>query len=352
MSPITKSGMCAGLAFSILLLAAGCSDPKNEIFNVDTGKHTIAWLPGGHSLAITVGTTSVGAPVYSTEQCTECHSVDLSGGISSVSCTSCHLGGPTTVHPLTWDPIYLTHGPSVSTGVTGTALCANQYCHGTALTGVANSGPSCDKNAGIGGCHSIPYDPLTVTCGACHRIPPNGTTFPNLAGKHGKHATSNTISCDVCHNGASGYVGDHRNDVINFNFLAAYNPKSGGTPSFNTATKTCSNMSCHGAQITPSWYIGSLDVNTQCLSCHAQGQNEYNSYFSGEHVTHVGEGIACTECHDTGKLAAVHFNDLNTTAITEAWTTLRDSVNYTVTGFRSGTCTINCHGEDHISRGW
>ena len=324
MSPITKSGICAVLAFSIVLLAAGCGDPRSSVFDPDRGRHKTAWLPGEHSLAVTVGTTSVGAPVYSTEQCVECHGADLSGGISGVSCTTCHLGGPTAVHPSTWDPLYLTHGPSVSTGVTGIALCANQYCHGTSLQGVTNSGPSCTS------CHSIPYDPLTVTCGACHRIPPDGTTFPNLAGKHARHATSNKTSCDICHNGASAYVGDHHNNVINFNFLAAYVPKTGTTPSFNASAKTCANISCHGGQTTPPWYTGSLNVNTQCTSCHAVGTVQYNSASSGEHDKHVnGESIACVTCHDTASLAVNHFTRLDTSTMEgPASATLRTQTRY------------------------
>lgn len=353
MSPITKSEICAVLVFSIILLVAGCSDSKNNIFDPDSGQHKTAWLPGEHSLAVTIGTTSVGAPIYSTEQCTECHNADLSGGISGVSCTSCHLGGPTAVHPLTWDPIYLTHGPSVSTGVTGTTLCANQYCHGTTLTGVANSGPSCDKNAGIGGCHDLPYNSASVICGACHRIPPDGTKFPNLAGKHGKHATSIKTSCDICHNGASGYIGDHSNNVINFSFLAAYTPKTGLTPSFDTTVKTCSNTSCHGGQTTPSWYTGSIDVTTQCGSCHSYGTSQYNSYISGRHYLHVvdqNDGpqpkLFCTDCHDTTLLAVNHFTALSTSVMEgPAGQTIKSSVQY-----NGGSCANSCH--DGVSFSW
>jgi predicted CxxxxCH...CXXCH cytochrome family protein len=230
----------------------------------------------------------------------------------------------------------------VSSGATGTALCANQYCHGASLTGVANSGPSCDKNTGTGGCHSIPYDPLTVICGACHRVPPDGAAFPNLAGKHAKHATSNKTSCDICHNGASSYVGDHSNGVIDFSFLAAYTPATGLTPTFNPSAKTCSNISCHGGQTTPSWYAGAIDVNTQCGLCHVAGpfagSPQYNSYYSGHHSSHLGLGAICTDCHDTTNLTVVHFNDLNTPAMTQANQTILDALNYD--GY---SCQFTCH---------
>jgi len=333
MSSIIKSTSCAVVAL-VLLIAAGCGDPKSSSFDPDRGKHKTAWMPGGHSLAVTIATTSTGARLYSTDACSECHGADLSGGIANVSCSKCHLGGPTSVHPSTWDPLYLTHGPSVSTGATGTALCANQYCHGTGLQGVAGSGPSCTS------CHSMPFDPLTLSCDACHRIPPDGSKFPNLAGKHAKHATSNKISCDICHDGASAYVGDHHNNVINFSFLAAYTPKTLLTPSFNTTTKTCANMSCHGGQTTPSWYTGSITVNSQCSSCHALGTTQYNSYNSGHHAFHLdpGLGAVCLDCHDTTKLAAVHFNDLNTPAMNQGSQTLLTTLNY-----NGSYCSFRCH---------
>jgi predicted CxxxxCH...CXXCH cytochrome family protein len=308
----------------------------------------------------------MGAPVYSTDACVECHGADLSGGISNVSCTACHLGGPTSVHPGTWDPIYLNHGPSVSSGATPTSACSNALCHGTSLQGVADSGPSCTS------CHSMPFDAATVICGACHSIPPDGTKFPDLAGKHAKHAATNTTSCDVCHSGASAYVGDHHNDVINFSFPAAYLPKSGGTPTFDSAAKTCTNISCHGGPrtqtqtqaasgqstlvTTPNWYTGTIDVATQCTACHVYGAIENNSYSSGDHYLHVwepGNGpepkLGCTICHDPAKLASAHFTSLGTPQLEgPASATLRSSLNYS-----GGSCNPDagnmsgCHGGEN-----
>src|SRR5512147_1678398 len=71
-----------------------------------------------------------------------CHGASLDGVADSVpACTSCHLGGPAKVHPADWIPPVSMHGPYVKLNTT--SACANQYCHGLSLTGVANSGPSC-----------------------------------------------------------------------------------------------------------------------------------------------------------------------------------------------------------------
>jgi hypothetical protein len=173
-------------------------------------------------------------------------------------------GGPAAVHPADWDPIFSTHGPYVNTAPTGTAACANQYCHGTSLAGVPDSGPSCTS------CHGLPFDPASVTCGACHRIPPAGTQTPNRAGSHAIHtAMTGTIqaSCDACHIGASAYVGDHSNGAINVSFLTAYNAKA--TATYNAGGSPARRELPRG-QTSPNWINGTLDVNS-CTSCHVVG---------------------------------------------------------------------------------
>ena len=345
MSPITKSGMCAVLAFSIMVLAAGCGDPKSSVFDPDRGKHKTAWMPGGHAAAASSGTSTNGNAIPATAACVECHGTDLTGGISGVSCTACHIGGPTAIHPATWVPIVLTHGPSVSNGTTTSAQCANQYCHGATLAGVDSSGPSCSH------CHTWPFTPGSVVCGSCHDIPPAGTRYPNMAGRHGVHTaitgTSGT-SCSPCHSGSDGASGTvmHYDTIIDIAFLAAYNAKTGAA-SYNATTLVCSNVSCHGGQQTPNWTSGGIDVNTQCTSCHTYGtssQNpQYNSYYSGEHNKHVNqERIACSNCHDTTKLATVHFNDLNTAAMNQAAATLGNQIQ----SYSGGSCNPRCHGNE------
>jgi len=156
----------------------------------------------------------------------------------------------------------------------------------------------------------MPFNPATVTCGACHRIPPDGTRFPNLAGKHSKPATSSTATCDICHNGARFSVGKHTtNGSVNVSFLTPiYTPKTGLTPTVNTTAKTCANISCHGGQTTPSWYTGPININTPCTFCHTVGTAQYNGASSGEHDKHENGGnIACCTCHDTNSACREPF---------------------------------------------
>ncbi|MCX5899391.1 MAG: hypothetical protein NTX06_01420, partial [Proteobacteria bacterium] len=62
----------------------------------------------------------------------------------------------------------------------------------------------------------------------------------------------------------------------------------------------------------------------------------------------VDKNIACTECHDTAKLATLHFNDLSTTAMPDAPFTLRDDIHY-----NGSSCSLTCHigNEQHDAEG-
>lgn len=332
------------ILMGLLLLGGACSDARTGIggFNPDNGRHQAGWVPADHATTV----SAAASPEAGSAACAECHGADLGGGISGVSCSICHLGGPYAVHPSTWTLLYKDHGPYADAN--GMNACANQYCHGANLEGVQNSGPSCTY------CHSIPYDPSTLICAACHRIPPDGTSYPNVAGRHAVHATSDTTTCSICHNGAGGMTTNsyHENGVGDVFFQSAYKAKSGAA-SYNSAAYTCANVICHGGQATPNWLTGTIDVNTQCSSCHASGTSQYNSYNSGHHTFHLGEvGAVCTDCHDTTKLASVHFVNLSSTTMTGAYLTLKSALNYTGTGTGTGTCTINCHGENHDRRSW
>lgn len=272
--------------------------------------------------------------------CKKCHGADYLGGGSHTACKSCHMENETKVHQLNWYPdVQLNH--RAYAGTNGTTSCSNASCHGTNLTGVALSGPSCST------CHSWPFS--SASCGTCHDIPPAGTAFPNVAGRHSAHtALSANIVCATCHEGAGSGTALHSNNVADVIIGTAYNAKSGAA-SFNATADTCSNVSCHGGQTTPVWLTGAINVNTQCASCHASGTAQYNNYNSGEHSKHVSR-FACTVCHDTAKLAANHFTGLGTTAMEgPASATIVNAVNYN--GASCNPSAGNLSG-CHSSRTW
>jgi len=327
MSPVTKSLMAVIMLLAGLALLAGCGSEKNEDTPTFEGdQHSTDWLPAGHMVVAR----------HNQAVCAECHGSDYGGGISGVSCTSCHLGGVNSVHPISWGTgtqIDLNHAPYVMSN--GATACANIYCHGANLNGV--TGPACSS------CH-LGGSPVTATgCTSCHGKPPSGMLAPNRSGAHAAHnALPNVINvCDTCHSNAGTGTLNHDNGVVDLAFLNAYNAKGG--VAVRNADGTCSNISCHGGQTTPGWSSGtSIDIATQCTLCHTYGTAAFNSFLSGKHAYHVDtEGIDCVTCHDTSKLglSSNHFKYLDTAVIEgPASATLNSTLHYS-----GGSCSPGCH---------
>lgn len=124
---------CALIVVSLMVSACGGSDATTT-FDPETSFHPPDWLPAQHMFE--AGENS--------DSCRECHGDDLvSAGISGVSCDTCHLGGPFSVHPAEWgENAEEEHGNYVVQN--GTNSCRNVWCHGAQLEGVQESGPGCD----------------------------------------------------------------------------------------------------------------------------------------------------------------------------------------------------------------
>ena len=179
-------------------------------------------------------------------------------------------------------------------------------------------------------------DPYAGACDSCHGQPPTGSTFPDTAGSHGVHTTLNGVAnnCATCHTGAA------HNDLIDRGIATAWNAKSGSAT--GNSNGTCSSISCHGGSTTPNWDGGSINVDTQCSSCHSYGTSQYNGYSSGEHNKHVRDkGFSCSTCHDTNRLRNGHFTNLETRTFEQAPSaTIKSSLSYS-----GGRCaTVSCHG--------
>jgi predicted CxxxxCH...CXXCH cytochrome family protein len=280
MSYIKKMGLSILGVLSLIAMLIGCSDPNAQatIFNPDTGKHITDWA-------------AIHGSYYVSQdgQCNNCHGTRLQGGISSVGCFT------------------------------------NSSCHAT-----------------------------VISCGTCHGDPPSGHAFPNTAGAHGVHTalslSNPNLLCVDCHSGAGSGTPNHMNYVTEVAFsagmLSVYKARSGAI-AYDSTTQTCAKISCHGGITTPNWPAGSIDTSSQCTSCHTYGTSsgspEYNSYYSGEHDKHVNEeGIGCTQCHDTLRLAVNHFTNLDTATMEgPASATMLNSLQYL-----SNSCNPDCHGSE------
>jgi predicted CxxxxCH...CXXCH cytochrome family protein len=241
--------------------------------------------------------------------------------------------------------------------VTGTFAGACGTCHDLAAP-TTKAGPACDT------CHAA-GSPLTATnCTSCHAGPPDGgapagAAYPNIAGAHGTHialdGAGSPVSCNTCHTGLGSRTLEHYNRAKSrvapgdAAFTATYDAETGASAFDNSAALSCSNVSCHGGQATPNWQTGTLDVNTQCTSCHALGTAQFNSYVSGDHNQSAHRLFQCTVCHNTAALAVNHFTGLSTPAMEGpasatigGGTTQIPAGNYVPA---TGSCTPSCHGD-------
>lgn len=361
----------------------GCGKANDQAPALDsTGNHPAGWRTG-HRIAYRQ------AP----DRCRECHGINLEGGLAKVDCFNqaglgqCHAGGHgprSIIHAVPFtDPAL--HGAMARKDLT---IC--QDCHGTAggagsnpvfnlvyaslpagcvSSGCHNQNPGLahpkpwNSHAAAGNqanacslCHGANFGggngpacsschkqlaagtiPSSGQCVSCHGNPPNGAVVPNIAGSHAVHLALPELhdNCAVCHSG--GGIGSSVHQVYNSSrspvvgILPAFSAKT-GTASFNASASTCANIKCHGGQTTPAWG-GSFSFG--CLSCHAAGTAQYNSYNSGKHLDHIANGLACSDCHDSVKLAAGHFSNLSSATINQAASgTLRSYLQYS-----QPTCT-------------
>lgn len=318
--------------------------------------------------------------------CYECHEVSaphpsswrtgdtyfhttVAGGNASV-CAFCHTGGENSPVPAPSPPApggtppgcfnsTLCHGGVVAhpvpfldpahLGVDQAEFnsnCAN--CHAVSGTSPVASAPVCFS------CHTA-GSPLTLpVCTSCHDAPPAGAVYPNVSGAHTVHVGLNNgagtpVSCDTCHIGIGSGTQEHYDQAKaqsppgDVAFVSTYDALSGSS-SFDNAALACTNVSCHGGKTTPDWRIGTLDVNTQCASCHAFGTGQFNSYSSGRHDLHVNsQGFSCLVCHNSTSLAVSHFTALGTPTMEgPASATIGGGVT-AVSSYVAPTCIALCH---------
>jgi predicted CxxxxCH...CXXCH cytochrome family protein len=299
--------------------------------------------PFGHPTGWSSPTMHGAAAKQDLTKCVVCHAKPYNAGpgdnprfnvaIGNLAqgCETCHATN--TAHPVPWQ------GPTYSHATAANFTKACGLCHGATLNG-GTAAPACMS------CHTNGSPVNDPSCTSCHATPPSGSVAPNRSGAHATHNALAGVAnvCNTCHNGAGSGTDLHDNGTVNVSFLSSYNAKSG--TAVHNGDGTCSNVSCHGGQTTPVWLTGSIDVATQCTSCHAYGTSQYNSYVSGQHGYHVNTlGITCVECHDTSRLAVSHFSALSTPQLEgPASATLNSSLNYDAT---TTSCSNQCHGTDY-----
>ena len=189
-NPITSLALGMLLSLAVLMLP-GCGD-GNSLSTFDVkGGHPPGWLPTGHTVAAQRDILS----------CTDCHGHDFAGGISKVPCTRCHLGNQQAIHPVQWGQYaYALHGSYVRRN--GSTSCANALCHGTNLDGIGGTGPSCTSchMGGATSVHPLPWNvEITLHAGF---VGQNGTSVCRNVVCHGANLQGVFLSgpgCNACH---------------------------------------------------------------------------------------------------------------------------------------------------------
>jgi len=231
-------------------------------------------------------------------------------------CATCHA---LTVNPddrSIADPAYHGNGFKNITGVlvggrstytTATGVCSSTYCHSDGkgkqnVPFTADNGWKSSATLDCKGCHGNDTTPAFVSVAGEPNYPSSGAGTLR-ANNHQNHADTGAASCSSCHaatvaaNGAillnSSTHTNRRIDVV---------AGSGHTFTYDAATKSCSDISCHGGKgsFTQVWGNG---LTPNCLGCHGNNVASGNPIALGSHTPHVnnaaviGTTFNCTECH-------------------------------------------------------
>ena len=193
------AGSCFALALA--LLAWGCSGKAGVAapFNTVSGQHPANWIQV-HYISY----------CQNPDQCRTCHGSTTdptqAGGISNVSCFSCHTSG-LVLHPVSGWEDHMQHGrngaqlaPVVTVDpqvpvMAGFSHC--QKCHGPNYTdGIAVSCKSCHTTAphppkpwldptGVNSTHTLTDPANTAACAQCHTAGANSDIQPVVAAPAG-----------------------------------------------------------------------------------------------------------------------------------------------------------------------
>jgi hypothetical protein len=323
-----------------LLAAASCGNPNSQAVFDPVEGHPEGFASGHASAA-----------ADNADSCTQCHGKNLDGGTASVSCTSCHLGSPGSIHPTDWGAsAYALHGEYVTQN--GTSSCTVAVCHGADLGGAA--GPSC-TSCHLGSPSSIHPTDWGTSARALHGAyaAANGTDSCAVSACHGatlEGVPNSGPSCTACHLGG----------------ISSIHPTDWGTLAYalhddyvkQNGTDSCAVSICHGTDLAGA-------TGPSCTSCHIGGISSIHPIDWGplaytlhdDYVAANGtdscaasachgatlEGVpnsgpSCTSCH-LGSPGSIHPTDWGASAYA-----LHGEY---VTQNGTSSCTVAvCHGAD------
>lgn len=224
-------------------------------------------------------------------------------------------------------------------------------CHGEALEGGPDGALTCASECHGGGTEWV------QNCQWCHGsdesgLPPEDIddssptdiSFPG----HGAHVSGSiapVYDCVQCHQKPTDvfsdghlFVGDSTPAVAEVRF------ELGTFPGGSYSSGTCS-VYCHSSGVVPR-PVSRTDARAgSCTFCHGGAPTGIG--LSAPHDSHVGEGLACEECH--GLTASGSTQIVDTSLHVNGTLDLQLPVGMSQVG---GLCTGTCHGELHQAVPW
>ncbi|MBD3320127.1 MAG: hypothetical protein GF350_03440 [Chitinivibrionales bacterium] len=149
------------------------------------------------------------------------------------------------------------------------------------------------------GCSELGQEPEGVAlgqCSICHAVPPS-------TAQHVVHVLDPDLhfDCEACHEGYSAdplqvVENSHNNGDTNVIFSDYRDPEQMGT--YDAATKTCSNLYCHGYFERGNAVSIQIGERAGCGSCHGNQEEHDPTTRNRYHEIHVTQqGYKCSACH-------------------------------------------------------
>lgn len=234
-----------------------------------------------------------------TEDCRDCHGADLTGSGMATTCDDCHPSGWRTD-------------------------CV--FCHGGDETELGAPPRDIDGSSVL--------EELSFRAHTAHVT-------------DGIHAAFDCLQChakptDVL---SEGHLFDDTPAVSELDFSV------GRSPEAMSAGGQCASLYCHGNGNGQLGAISHTDPAPDCGGCHAYAGSPATAIaaMSGEHPRHLGEGLACSECHHatvdaSGSIVQLflHVNGQAEVVVPQGFT--YDS--------STNACTGSCHAKLHFNEHW
>jgi len=336
MSQINSRWPIIAILMALLIAAAGCSSGSGSGNDPDTGDH-----PGNWSTPSVHGNVAKDDPGSNSgfKSCQTCHGTKFTGGISDVSCKSCHGIAP---HPSAWMPgdaftHTTTHAGNADVCAQchrnnnpGSPGCFNStLCHGeignphpAGWSAPAVHGPEAKAVPGTGSglqycqlCHG-PFTPgSTFNCENCHGVPAPHPAAPWRGGTftHTNTDPGNAAVCANCHRQNAGTAGCF-NSTLCHGSVGSPHPVNWPTPSVHGPVAKAAPGAAAGLQYCQVCHGPFSPGGTfNCQTCHGVVAPHPSAPWRGGTFTHTntnqGNAAVCANCHRQNAGTAGCFNN-------------------------------------------